>query len=196
MGWRKHALLVPAQDDDRLVFQRDAPLTAPPPPRLTFVGPLAGQGIVLDDKLEDGGSGHKNMHARLGNAEEAVFVELDKSGHLVVVGGHNRLGFALDDWENRKVAGTRCSFTDWHFLRNHVFTLNDDLTLSKEDNPALVLGWSKRQVDNANLCMVVRHSPERLVLLSEREAEDDRLFTKAIDALYTGRERRRSALHY
>lgn len=174
LGWGSQcvhsafARLVGQHDPQRLCFRRNEPLTAPSPLRLSLDGRLQGQGLVLEHHNVDATHTHKAMHARLGSTEHAIDVEIDRCGHLVVVGGHSTLGYALDDWYMRKNPGTRCHFSNWiGSPYPHVFQLNGDMTISPMGHPQLVLGFGSK-VHGAHLNLVRPNSPERIAFIKPR----------------------------
>eukprot|EP00746_Dinoflagellata_sp_MGD_P131793 gnl/MRDRNA2_/MRDRNA2_65542_c0_seq2.p1 gnl/MRDRNA2_/MRDRNA2_65542_c0~~gnl/MRDRNA2_/MRDRNA2_65542_c0_seq2.p1 ORF type:complete len:390 (+),score=39.52 gnl/MRDRNA2_/MRDRNA2_65542_c0_seq2:25-1170(+) len=176
LGWGSRcvhgafARLVGQHDPERICFRRNEPLTAPSPLRLSLDGRLRGQGIVLEHHHVDATHTHKAMHACLGSTEQTIDVEIDRSGHVVVVGGHSTLGYALDDWYMRKNPGTRCHFSNWiGSTYPHVFQLNGDMTISPLGHPQLVLGFGSK-IHGAHLNLVRPDSPERIAFIKPRTA--------------------------
>ena len=63
-----------------------------------------GRGLALEHSDVDATHGKRAFMIRMTTAAEAITVEINSMGAVVVVGGHHTLGYSLDNVSNESVA--------------------------------------------------------------------------------------------
>ena len=97
----------------------DVEMVAPPAATPSGVGNrfrLAlrdGRGLALEHSDIDATHGKRAFMIRMSSAADAITVEINSVGAVVVVGGHHTLGYSLDNWYGKKEAGNRQHFSTW-----------------------------------------------------------------------------------